>query len=248
MKKLLLLLIPILAAFILVSCEDSTTDPPEVGKGSIKLSSVPSGAEILLDNVATGKVTPATLTDLDPKSYNVTLKFTGYRDTTVSVSVTENLETVKHVDMTQNPPVLSPHSGIKIYERQSTNLSGLDLSTGSRTGSGVAETDIYYEGTVGSAEIIKSQHLRLPTPTTTKTTRFNNATGTSINDGTDSPVYQSGGAWVFEKAATNNYSFLYDQDNYYSKLKIVQTGQDGPFDKWVEIDYIFNETLNDPRF
>ncbi len=248
MKKLLFVILPVLLALLFVSCEDSATDPiitPTTG--SILVTSSPVGASIWVNNTATGKVTPDSVTGLDAGSVNITLKLSGYRDTTVSVTVTAGILTPKHVDMTQNPPDLESYSGIKLYERQSNNLSGLDLSTGTRTGSGVAETDVYFEGVSGGSNILRSQHLRTPAPATLRYTYFYNTSSSSLTDGADSPLYTSG-TWNTETTSSTNYSFLYDSDSHYSKIKIVNSGQDGPFDRWIEVNYIYDKTANDVRF
>jgi hypothetical protein len=252
MKRLLLKFLPILLlAFFVTACEDSGTDPdPDpVGKGSVNLSSTPSGAAILINNQPSGRNTPSVISDLDPGSINVTLRLDGYRDTTFSMTVTANFETPRHVELTQNPPSLQNYSGLRIYERESNNLSGVNLSSGTVVGSGAANTDFFYVGLVGNARVIRSQHLRTPVPTTQRMTRFNNTTNTNLNDGVDSPVYQNTTAqWAFEKFDDGNYTFIYDQDNHYSKLKITGSGQDGPFDRWITVDIIYNNTVNDVRF
>lgn len=248
MKKILLAVLPVLLALLFVSCEDSGTDPiitPTTG--SVLVTSSPVGASIWVNNTATGKVTPDSVTGLDAGSVNITLKLTGYRDTTVSVTVTAGILTSKHVDMTQNPPDLETYTGIILYERQSNNLSGLDLSTGTRTGSGLAETDVYFEGVISNSNVLRSQHLRTPAPATLRYTYFYNTSSSSLTDGSDSPMYTSG-SWSTETTSITNYSFLYDSDSHYSKIKIVDSGQDGPFDRWIKVNYYFNKTANDVRF
>lgn len=56
--------------------------------GSISIASVPAGAAIALDGVVTGKVTPATLSDVIPGSHMVSLTLTGYRPVSKMVTVT----------------------------------------------------------------------------------------------------------------------------------------------------------------
>lgn len=244
MKKLILMVLPVFLALLLISCEDSGTDPIDPGtqKGSILVTSAPVGAAIWIDNAATGKVTPDSVTGLSTGAHNVTLKLTGYRDTTVSVTVTANILTPKHVNLTQNPPDLQSYTGIKLYERQSNSFSGLDLSTGTRGNSTGTETDIYYEG----SGILRSQHMRPSAPTNPNETYFNNTSNSNLEDGNDSPIYASG--WATETSSSTNYSFLFDMDSHYSKIKITGSGQDGPFDNWITVSYKFNKTANDVRF
>jgi hypothetical protein len=253
MKKLLMYFLSLLLmALMITACEDTGTDPdPDpVGKGSLSLTSSPTGAEIFINNVDQNKTTPSVITNLDPGSVNVTLKLSGYRDTTFSVTITSNFETPKHVDLSQNPPELQVFTGLKIYERASEFLSGVDLSTGTVVGSGTSETDLFYVGLVGNARVIRSQHLRTdPVPVVQRTTRFFNTSNTNVNDGEDSPNYQNTSAqWVFDKYDDGNYAYVYDQDNHYSKIKITGFGIDGDFDRWVRIDIIYNKTANDRRF
>jgi len=55
--------------------------------GSIICISKPLGAKIYLDNVNTGKVTPATLTRLIPQNYSVKYEYPEYRKDSVNVSL-----------------------------------------------------------------------------------------------------------------------------------------------------------------
>ena len=58
--------------------------------GSISFASTPSGAQVFLDGVDQGMVTPATLTNVPIGSHAFTLKFAGYNDYTGTVEVLEN--------------------------------------------------------------------------------------------------------------------------------------------------------------
>jgi hypothetical protein len=249
MKKLILLIIPLFLAFLFVSCEDTGTDPIDPGpdKGSILISSTPAGASILVNNQPTGKVTPDSVTGLNAGTVSVTLQLAGYRDTTFSMTVAANMQTPKAVTLTQNAPDLQTYTNIRLHERASVSLSGLDLSEGDLTASTGAATDIYFDGGSGSRDL-RSQHLRVASGG--NETYFYLGTGTNLQDGTDSPVYQASTSnWIFQNNGTTNYVFLYDKDNHYSKLIITGTGQSGPIDeRWVEVTYIYNKTENDPRF
>jgi hypothetical protein len=252
MKKLILWFLPLLlVSLILIGCEDSGTDPIDPGPttGSVLLQSTPAGASITVDNSSTGKVTPDSVTGLSAGSHTVTLRLTGYEDTTFTVNITAGRLT-SHPHVTLTPvAALETYATIRIYERASNNLSGIDLSTGERTGSGAAETDLYYQGLVGNSRVIRSQHLRNPAPVTLRTTRFFNTTNTNVNDGNDAPNFQNTSSqWAFEKFDDGNYCFVYDQDSHYSKLRITGNGQDGQFDRWVEVTIIYNKTANDVRF
>jgi hypothetical protein len=51
--------------------------------GSITIDSQPVGAFIFLHNESTGKRTPNIITNLAPGNYPVTLRLSGYADTTI---------------------------------------------------------------------------------------------------------------------------------------------------------------------
>jgi len=60
--------------------------PAPVDKGSIEVTSSPTGANIYLNNENKG-LTPLTIKDLTPGSYTVTLKLSGYQDWTTTAEV-----------------------------------------------------------------------------------------------------------------------------------------------------------------
>lgn len=60
--------------------------------GAIVCKSTPSGAEIYLDNVKTGKVTPAVINRLIPKVYSVKFDYPEYRKDSVSI-ILESMST-----------------------------------------------------------------------------------------------------------------------------------------------------------
>ncbi len=80
----------LLLGLALISCDDSTTDPVD-DNGSIYIESDPIGAEIWLDGVNTGTVTPGSV-DATPGSHIVTLKKDGYADLELNVSVSAGQE------------------------------------------------------------------------------------------------------------------------------------------------------------
>ncbi|MBT8380211.1 MAG: PEGA domain-containing protein [Ignavibacteria bacterium] len=55
--------------------------------GNLFVDSSPQGAQIFLDNVSTGDITPAIVDSLFPSQYAVTLKLAGFSDTTVTVQI-----------------------------------------------------------------------------------------------------------------------------------------------------------------
>ncbi len=59
-------------------------------KGKIVLNSDPEGAQIWLDGINTGKVTPATFSNLQRGDYSFTLKLNLYEDHNITVSLNQN--------------------------------------------------------------------------------------------------------------------------------------------------------------
>ncbi|MCA1916266.1 C1 family peptidase, partial [Methanospirillum hungatei] len=92
--------------------------------GTIAFSSTPSGAQIWVDGVNTGQVTPYTQTSVPIGTYSVTLKLSGYLDYTRSVSVTSGQTTVVSATLSPIPTgsiaVSSTPSGARIW------LDGVD--------------------------------------------------------------------------------------------------------------------------
>jgi len=80
----------LLALFLLslVSCgDDSSTDPVEPTTGSIAVSANVAGGSILVGGVDSGKTTDATLSDLDPGTYTVSVVLEDYSVAPASIEV-----------------------------------------------------------------------------------------------------------------------------------------------------------------
>ena len=73
---------------------------PKILKGNIYISSNPGSAQIFLDSVNTGKITPDTLKDIKAGEHKITLKKNNYTDTTVTVTVQDNQTVSKSVSLT----------------------------------------------------------------------------------------------------------------------------------------------------
>ncbi|MBK7106811.1 MAG: PEGA domain-containing protein [Ignavibacteriae bacterium] len=90
-------------------------------RGSISLTSNPSGASIYLDGVNTGFRTPNKLTKLEAGQYDITLKLLGYYDSTFSVNVNADLNsTIPIVNLRPLPAIgdfkiNSDPAGAEIY-------------------------------------------------------------------------------------------------------------------------------------
>ena len=86
MKKIFCILTFVL--ILISSCRESIVDFSEDSKtGTLFISSFPRGAEIFFENNRTGKVTPDSLINLQPGSYNLKLYLPGYVDENFSVNV-----------------------------------------------------------------------------------------------------------------------------------------------------------------
>lgn len=252
MKKILLSLMVFSLAFVFTACdEDSTSPDPATQTGSIVLSSTPAGAAIFLNGVAQSKVTPDSLTALTPKDYTVTLKLDNYYDTTFTVKVEGAKKTTVAVTMKVMPLLIDSYSNIRLYEKAGTGFSGLILSSGTRANSTGATTDLFYDGASGK-DSIYSQHLRPPT-STSRLTDFTPGSASNLDDGVDAPAYSStSGVWKYSMPSTvGNYYFIYDNDFYYSKFKVIArgggTGASDPY-LWVDVSYKYNKTSKDKRF
>ena len=55
--------------------------------GNLFVGSSPQGAQIFLDNINTGEITPTIIDSLFPRQYVVTLKLAGFNDTTVTIQI-----------------------------------------------------------------------------------------------------------------------------------------------------------------
>jgi PEGA domain len=85
---------------------------------NIYIESVPNGAQIFLNNLNTSKITPDTLLGLKAGQYNITLKKTNYRDTTVKVVAISYLTVSKKVILSNTKgsiSIESQPSGAEIY-------------------------------------------------------------------------------------------------------------------------------------
>ena len=75
--------------------------PPE---GFLTVTSTPSGAAIIIDDMPTGTVTPFTM-PLQPGAYTIKLTLEGYEDWTESVHITDGKTTYAQATLTQIPPI-----------------------------------------------------------------------------------------------------------------------------------------------
>lgn len=73
-------------------------------KGSIFINSNPENAQILLNGIFTGKTTPDTLTALDNGNYSITLKESGYYDTTFTIAITNSQNLTRDITLRKIVP------------------------------------------------------------------------------------------------------------------------------------------------
>ncbi|MFO7526757.1 MAG: PEGA domain-containing protein [Ignavibacteriaceae bacterium] len=252
MKKLLILIIAAATMLVITSCDSSDDPITPTPTGSIYLSSIPAGAEIWLDGSNTTKVTPDTIHNVSQGVHTITLSLEDYNDSTFDISVTGGeLSIVTNVMLVSNIST-SLYGPVRIYESFGTSAqqpSGLDLSSGNAWGissdsSGVV--DIYFfSNQAGSLYLIQSADLA----GLIRETDFKVGSSTNLFDEVDSPLRDN--TWVTSiDEAENNYVFLYDHDAHYSKLRIVNrgggTGIGDP--AWVDVQWYYNNTVQDPRF
>jgi len=91
----------------------STNQEPE--KGSVYINSNPTGAEIFLQDITTGKITPDSIINLTPNSYDLRIRLNEYADSTLLVIVNAGLITTVDVDLTGTLSVGSNPSGAEIF-------------------------------------------------------------------------------------------------------------------------------------
>lgn len=91
---------------IIVSCEKdvsvSTPEPP-AANGKIVLTSVPENYMIYLNGQITGQMTPDSMIFLEDGDYTISLHHYLYLDSTFSVTVSNESDVSKEIDMESNP-------------------------------------------------------------------------------------------------------------------------------------------------
>ncbi len=68
-------------------CRESITDTGLENRGRLLVNSNPQNARIFLKGENTGRKTPYEFFNLQPGEYSVSLKLTGYKDTTIIVQI-----------------------------------------------------------------------------------------------------------------------------------------------------------------
>jgi len=94
------------AAIIIIGCEkevSKTPVEPDPSMGVINISSNPSGAVIFQNGRNTGRLTPDSLTFLNPETYEITLKLQYFKDTSVTVQLGKDARNELSIDYLSNP-------------------------------------------------------------------------------------------------------------------------------------------------
>jgi hypothetical protein len=242
MKKYFYLIVLVILGLTFAACDESTTEPEAVTTGSVYITSTPAGAAIWMGTTNQGKVTPDSLTGLEAGNYQVTLKLTGYKDTTFTVTITARQKTTKSVTLTTDlsTQTFGPVKLYETYNTSATQPSGLVLATGAQVSSSASTTDLYYytNSTFSTHEIRSSS---------TRSTFFKVWTAATLLDGIDSPTKDANWATIMSDTETN-YAFIYDADHHYSKLIITSVSSILETPAYINVQYIYNKTVDDKRF
>lgn len=75
-----------------------------IERGNFFIQSQPPGAEIFLQGINTGKITPDTLNNLEVGDYELTLKLVDFHDTTFSAKIEHNKITFINIILTEELP------------------------------------------------------------------------------------------------------------------------------------------------
>ena len=73
----------------------------QINTGSLFLQSTPVGAHIFVEGLNTNKITPSNIDSLEEGSHTITLKLTGYKDTTFNITIIKNQLQNKNITLTQ---------------------------------------------------------------------------------------------------------------------------------------------------
>ncbi len=114
LPKRIKIFIPVLFFSLLLSCAKEVSVSPDdlpVGTGFIRLESSPSGAKIYMNGTNTGKVTPDSIRFLYEGEYKILLRLAGWKDTLLTVNVTNGEKENLFVNFKVNP---SMYGAIKL--------------------------------------------------------------------------------------------------------------------------------------
>lgn len=107
------LILFVITLLIITACDKEVSRSPlepEPSKGIIYVTSIPSGFTIYKNERNTGRITPDSLTFLEPDNYKIMLKRKYYKDTTITVSLSEQEKKQLQIDYRFNPYMLGKMS------------------------------------------------------------------------------------------------------------------------------------------
>ncbi|GIK59598.1 MAG: PEGA domain-containing protein [Ignavibacteriota bacterium] len=251
MKNMFYLMQALLVILLINSCSDEPASP-RLPEGNLLITSFPDGAQIWIDGMNTMQTTNDTVFDIEEGVHDITLKRIEYVDTTFSVNIiADERITVGPIELESDIQTIS-FNPVRIYESANSQSlpSGLDLSSGNRWGISSDSSNLvdiyYYSDATGSSHLIRSSHFA----GLIKETDFLVGPGTNLLDGSDSPLRNTE-TWANNvDKSEDNYVFLYDDDDHYSKFLIVNRGGgSGPGDPaYVDVQWYYNKEVQDNRF
>jgi PEGA domain len=246
-KKFVFLSLLLLLGLFFTSCKRNNNNPVTTNLvGNIFVKSTPASAQIWLDGINSGKVTPDTLTNVSVGNHAIILKLTHYFNDTVTVNVHEGIQTLDRSLLTDKSIIV--YGPIQIWETaltDSTHPSGiiLKLGTSSLIVGGInALVDVFYSS--NGYVITSAFNLN------SRSTSFFVGLSDTLTDGFSSPSVLP--TWVTQVLDTvQSYFFLFDSDLHYSKMVIVEKGgvrgsSNNP--AWVKVNWLYNNKPNDQRF
>ncbi len=247
MKKQILVSLFLLTfvSLVMVGCSDSTTNPVDTVKQGAYVVSYPVGAAIWIDNVNTGKVTPALIDTLKVGSHDITLKLTNYDNKAVALSTTSGkIDTVTANLSGADYAAYGPVRIWVISDTSTQHPSGLCLNNGlpyTIKAANANYVDFFLKDGQTSPDTTQVWQATL-TGSLTRNASFFGTSETSLVSGGNVQNH-SLGSWSTTLGLSTNKSFIvYDNDNHYSKVLVKATGIDATSKKqWVEFVWIYNK-------
>jgi len=243
--------LPIVMIFglLIASCKSKNNDINPITPnpvGSIYVSSFPVSAQIWLDGIYTGKVTPDSVRNLNVGNHTLILKLTDYLNDTSTVKVQDGSTITLNKTLLSDISVTN-YGPIKIWASMIDSITfprGIILKTGRSSllaAGGKDSVDIYYSSN-GLVMTTSSSSIN------NRKTTFFVGLHTNLTDSVESPTELD--SWVTQVQNTQtNYFFLYDSDSHYSKMMIIgrDSGSVGS-PAWIQVQWLYNNKPNDRRF
>jgi hypothetical protein len=248
-KTYVFLPIVIIFGLLITSCKSKNNDINPITpnpSGSIYVSSIPASAQIWLDGINTGKVTPDSISNLNIGNHTLILKLTDYLNDTATVKVQDGSTIMINKTLLSDISVTN-YGPIKIWASIIDSLAfprGIILKTGRSSllaSDGKDSVDIYYSG---NGLIITSSLSSI----NNRKTSFFVGLSTNLNDSAESPTVLD--SWVTQVQNTQtNYFFLFDSDSHYSKMMIIdRDSSSAGSPAWIQVQWFYNNKSNDRRF